>query len=145
MWRLPKDTNTYSEHVILIVFPLQQWLRERSTILTLLSITLFLIFIEPEIYTYPQDQGKFVNFTMAETSSYWLLISHYFMNIQTWFYSIISSQSQSASQFFQDRVKRLSSFAFACRSVRLSRDHDALFFFCLFSLVTYGTVSPSIV
>jgi hypothetical protein len=30
---LPKDTNTHSEHVILTAFPLQQWLRERATML----------------------------------------------------------------------------------------------------------------
>jgi len=30
---IPKITGTHSEYVILIVFPLQQWLRERASIL----------------------------------------------------------------------------------------------------------------
>jgi len=30
---LPKDTNTHSEYVILIAFPLQQWLHERPSVL----------------------------------------------------------------------------------------------------------------
>ena len=32
-WRLPKATNTHSGSIILIVFPLQQWLHERSSML----------------------------------------------------------------------------------------------------------------
>ena len=41
MWRMriacwtPKATNTHSGCVILLVFPLQQWLRERASVLTL--------------------------------------------------------------------------------------------------------------
>ena len=31
--RIPKDTNTHSGYVILIAFPLQQWLHERSPML----------------------------------------------------------------------------------------------------------------
>jgi len=27
---MPNDTNTHSEYVILIAFPLEQWLRERA-------------------------------------------------------------------------------------------------------------------
>jgi hypothetical protein len=30
---IPKATNTYLEHMILIVFPLQQWLQERARML----------------------------------------------------------------------------------------------------------------
>ena len=30
---IPKSTNTYSEYVILSVFPLQQWLQERLSLL----------------------------------------------------------------------------------------------------------------
>ena len=30
---IPKATNSYSAYVILIAFPQQQWLRERSTVL----------------------------------------------------------------------------------------------------------------
>ena len=29
-WWVPKATNTHSEYVILIAFPLQQWLKERA-------------------------------------------------------------------------------------------------------------------
>jgi hypothetical protein len=32
-WWIPKATNTHSEYVILIAFPLQQWLRQRATVL----------------------------------------------------------------------------------------------------------------
>ena len=41
IWRMriacwiPKATNTHSEYVILIVFPLQQWLHERASMLRL--------------------------------------------------------------------------------------------------------------
>jgi len=37
MWRMrivcwvPKATNTHSEYVVLIAFPLQQWLQERAS------------------------------------------------------------------------------------------------------------------
>ena len=30
---LPKTTNTHSEYVIIISFPLQQWLQERASLL----------------------------------------------------------------------------------------------------------------
>ena len=39
IWRMriacwiPKDTNTHSEYVIRIAFPLQQWLHERASLL----------------------------------------------------------------------------------------------------------------
>jgi hypothetical protein len=39
IWRMriacwiPKATNTHSQHVVLIAFPLQQWLRERASVL----------------------------------------------------------------------------------------------------------------
>jgi hypothetical protein len=31
--RVPKATNTHSEHVIVIVFPLRQWLHKRASVL----------------------------------------------------------------------------------------------------------------
>ena len=31
--KIPKATNTHSQYVILIVFPLQQWLYERASVL----------------------------------------------------------------------------------------------------------------
>ena len=34
---IPKATNTHSEYVILLAFPLQQWLHERASILPVLS------------------------------------------------------------------------------------------------------------
>jgi len=45
IWRMriecwmPKATNTHSQHVILIVFPLQQWLHERASLLRYTYIT----------------------------------------------------------------------------------------------------------
>jgi len=39
IWRMriacwiPKDTNTHSEYIMLIDFPLQQWLHERASVL----------------------------------------------------------------------------------------------------------------
>ena len=33
--RIAKATNTHSEYVIIIAFPLQQWLHERASVLTL--------------------------------------------------------------------------------------------------------------
>jgi len=39
IWRMriacwiPKATNTYSEYIILIAFPLQEWLHERTSML----------------------------------------------------------------------------------------------------------------
>ena len=44
VWRMriaccvPKATNTHSEYVILIAFPLQQWLHERASVLLYASI-----------------------------------------------------------------------------------------------------------
>jgi len=36
---IPKATNTHSEHIILIAFPLQQWLQERAPMLSYTHIT----------------------------------------------------------------------------------------------------------
>ena len=50
VWRMriacwiPKTTNTHSEYVILIAFPLQQWLRERASMLGYTYIACLLIF-----------------------------------------------------------------------------------------------------
>ena len=33
VWWITKSTNTHSEHVIRIAFPLQQWLHERASML----------------------------------------------------------------------------------------------------------------
>ena len=44
MWRMrfscwmPKDTDTHSEYVILIAFPLQQWLQERASLFRYMHI-----------------------------------------------------------------------------------------------------------
>jgi hypothetical protein len=37
---IPKATNTHSEYVLLIAFPLQQWLHERSSVLRHLYIAI---------------------------------------------------------------------------------------------------------
>jgi hypothetical protein len=41
---IPKATDTYSEYVILIAFPLKQWLRERATLPYTYAACLVLIF-----------------------------------------------------------------------------------------------------
>jgi hypothetical protein len=43
--RIHKATNTHSEYVILITFPLRQWLRERASVLrhTYVASPLFLL------------------------------------------------------------------------------------------------------
>jgi hypothetical protein len=38
---IPKATNTQSEYVILIAFPLQQWLHERTTILRYSALSVY--------------------------------------------------------------------------------------------------------
>ena len=43
---IPKATDTHSEYVILIAFPLQQWLQERESMLRYIYIVyLFEIFV----------------------------------------------------------------------------------------------------
>jgi hypothetical protein len=41
---IPKATKTHSEYVIFFAFPLQQWLRERASVLRYTYITSLLIF-----------------------------------------------------------------------------------------------------
>ena len=49
-WRMriaywaPKATNTHSEYVILITFPLQQWLNERASVLRYTYIACLVVF-----------------------------------------------------------------------------------------------------
>jgi hypothetical protein len=49
MWRMPfscrttKATNTHSEYVILIAFPLQQWLHERASMLGCSTLPVLLV------------------------------------------------------------------------------------------------------
>ena len=43
---IPKATNINSEYVILIAFPLQQWLRERATVLRYTYIAFLVIFMQ---------------------------------------------------------------------------------------------------
>jgi len=51
IWRMrigcwiPYSTNTYSEYVILIDFPLQQWLHERALVLTLYTYIVCLVIV----------------------------------------------------------------------------------------------------
>jgi len=51
VWRMriacwiPKAKNTHSEYVILIVFPLQQWLHERASMLCYTYCTLPVLFL----------------------------------------------------------------------------------------------------
>jgi len=41
--RIPKATNTHTEYVILIAFPLQQWLHERASLLRHSTLRVLLI------------------------------------------------------------------------------------------------------
>jgi len=49
VWRMPfacwttKSTNTHSEYVILIAFPLQQWLHERALMLGCSTLPILLV------------------------------------------------------------------------------------------------------
>jgi len=43
---IPKATNTHSEYVILIAFPLQQWLNERASMLCYTFTACFCLFFE---------------------------------------------------------------------------------------------------
>jgi len=57
IWRMriafwiPKATNTHSEYVIFIVFPLQQWLHERASMLRYTSIACFVKFCKHVLVT----------------------------------------------------------------------------------------------
>jgi hypothetical protein len=42
---IPKATNTRSEYVILIAFPLQHWLRERAPVLRYMFIACLVLFL----------------------------------------------------------------------------------------------------
>jgi hypothetical protein len=52
--RMTKVTDTHSEHVILIAFPQQQWLRERSTMIRYMYVVslVFTLTIYTYIYIY---------------------------------------------------------------------------------------------
>ena len=43
---IPKSTNTHSDYVILIAFPLQQWFRESASVLRYMNIACPVIFRE---------------------------------------------------------------------------------------------------
>ena len=43
--RIPKSTNTQSDYVKLITFPLQQWLRERASLLRYTYTACFVLII----------------------------------------------------------------------------------------------------
>jgi hypothetical protein len=43
---IPKTTNTHSEYVLLIAFPLQQWLHERALLLLFTYIVLLMLVLD---------------------------------------------------------------------------------------------------
>jgi hypothetical protein len=51
---IPKGTNTHSEYVKLIAFPLQEWLLERASVLRHLSFACFVM-----LYSYGFNLGTF--------------------------------------------------------------------------------------
>ena len=139
-----KSKNTHSEYVTLTVFPLQQWLHERVTMLRCTYFACLVIsFVNNNFYraldlsSGPRQIREFLCGQNVEllVVKFSLLYEDPDKVLFRFFSPFTVHQS-----IFLHRVKRLSS----CCSIRLSRDYGALFF-CLFSLVTYGTVSPSIV
>ena len=48
---IPKATNTHSEYVILITFPLQQWLHRRTSILPYTYIACLVTLVEVMVWT----------------------------------------------------------------------------------------------
>jgi hypothetical protein len=63
IWRVhiatwvPKATDTHSEYVTLIAFPLQQWLHERASVLHYFSL-LFALVILPSLYQVQQQTNR---------------------------------------------------------------------------------------
>ena len=53
----PKATNTHSEYVILIAFPLQQRLHERASLLRYTCIGCFVCKVDHENITMSQERG----------------------------------------------------------------------------------------
>ena len=57
IWRMciacciPKATNTHSQYVILIAFPLQQWLYERASVIRTLFVLLFTTFLSSPTFS----------------------------------------------------------------------------------------------
>ena len=47
---IPKATNTHSQYVILIAFPLQQWLHERDTMLRYAYLGCLVNLLAPELF-----------------------------------------------------------------------------------------------
>jgi len=50
-FRILKATNTLSEYVIILTFPLQQWLQEKRLIVTLNYIMKTLLYVHVELPT----------------------------------------------------------------------------------------------
>ena len=55
---IPKATNTHTEYVTFIAFPLQQWLRERASVLRYTYIAC-LVYLPVYIGALPQNQATF--------------------------------------------------------------------------------------
>ena len=47
---ITKATDTHSEYIIVIAFPWQQWLRERASVLRILSILSTEIIVDPKYF-----------------------------------------------------------------------------------------------
>jgi len=51
-WWIPKATDVHSEYVIIIAFPLQQWFRERTSLLHSTYIACLVLFSGSSQYTF---------------------------------------------------------------------------------------------
>jgi hypothetical protein len=67
---IPKATNTYTEYVLIIAFPLQQWLHERDSMLRymysvcLLGVGVDVAAITREVFTVSKERQKWVPFAL---------------------------------------------------------------------------------
>jgi len=69
---ITKATNTYSEYVILIAFPLQQWLYERVSVLRYTYIACLVLFSS---YLLCPPRRNFLNFVLSVIVDAFLVIS----------------------------------------------------------------------
>jgi hypothetical protein len=83
MWRMriacwiPKATNTHSSHVLLIAFPLQQWLHERVSVLRYMYIDCT---VHLSIFRQQTGRQKILD-RMVQSSSRILCVLNLFMHV----------------------------------------------------------------
>jgi len=86
---IPKATNTHSQYVILIAFPLQQWLHDRASLLRTLSAVLSFILLYTSYFLTVDDGRRLWNtsrslrFSVMNESTYFLTSFHILLSIST--------------------------------------------------------------